>query len=101
MSMPLVPPGFKTALAVTTNVSDKTVLPPSVKQISADFMDTAAHIQTAVQIESNRVIAIENKQRGNVGNVVTTLQFKDDETESEEEISGFGTICIAQRGEVN
>ena len=91
MSMPLVPPGFKTALAVTANVSDKTVLPPSVKQISADFMNTAAQIQTAVRIKSNRVIAIEKKQRGDVGNVVTTLEFGDDEIDSEEEILGFGT----------
>ena len=57
---PLAPPeGFQTALDVTANVSDKNVLTPSVYQISADFMSTAAQFQTAARKKSNRVIGIE------------------------------------------
>ena len=74
-----MPPGaFQTALDVTANVSDETVLTPIVYQISADFMNTAAQFQTAVRIKKQRVIRLEKKARGDVGGVETTLAFREE-----------------------
>ena len=66
------------ALDVTANVPDKTVLTPSTYQISADFMSTAAHFQTAVRKKSNRVIRIEKKARDDVDGVESTLEFREE-----------------------
>ena len=42
-------------------------------------------------MKSNRVIAIQNRPRDNVGNVVTTLAFRNNETNSKGKLSGFET----------
>jgi len=89
---PLVPPeAFQTALGVTKNVSDKTVLAPSAYQISADFMSTAAHFQTAVRKKSNRVIRVEKKACGNVDIVEPTFEFREENDQGDEIVEGFGT----------
>lgn len=89
---PLAPPeAFQTALDVTANVSDKTVLTPTVYQISADFMNAAAQFQTAVCIKSNRVIRLEKKARGDVDGVKTTLAFREEIDQGNEVAQGFGT----------
>ena len=88
---PLVSPeAFQTALGVTENVSDKTVLAPSVYQISADFMSTAAHFQTAVRKKRNRVIRIEKKARDVVNRVKPTFGFKEENDQGDDIVQGFG-----------
>ena len=89
---PLGPPeAFQAALGVTKNVSDKNVLTPSVYQISADFMSTAAHFQTAVRKKSNRVIRIKKKARGDVDGVEPTFEFREENDQGDEIAQGFGT----------
>jgi len=72
-------------------VSDKTVLTPTVYQISADFMNAAAQFQTAVRIKSNRVIRIEKKARGDVDGVESTLELREEIDQGNEVAQGFGT----------
>ena len=91
-NMPLAPPKvFQTALDVTANVSDKFVLTPTVYQISADFMNTAAQFQTAVRIKSQRIIRLEKKARGDVDGVETTFKFREEIDEGNNIDQGFGT----------
>ena len=78
------------AFGVTVNVSDKTVLTPTAYQISANFMNTVAQIQTAVRIKSQRVIRLEKKARDDVG-VKTTLAFREEVNQGDEIVQGFGT----------
>ena len=79
------------ALGVTANVSDKTILTPLVYQISADFMSTTAHFQTAVRKKSNRVIRIEKKARGDVDGVEPAFGFREENDQGDEIVQGFDT----------
>ena len=88
---PLAPPEtYQAALDVTVNVSDKTVLTPTVYQISTDFMSTAAHFQTAVRNKSNRVIAIEKRARDDVGGVKPTFKSREETDQGDKIVQGFG-----------
>ena len=61
MSMPLAPLEFQQALDLIANVSDKTVLAPSVKQITADYVETMTGLQKAIRQKSSKVVAREEK----------------------------------------